>query len=144
MQDNKEKRIHKLDKAITYNLIKSSKEKINHGRLILFAIAALNIVGLLQGISLQVPFIIGFYSLIIAFFVALGFYVNKSPKKSIIIGLSVYLGLNALYAIVEPSSLFSGIVFKIIIIAALIKAYIAAKEAEELQGKLEEIESKIQ
>ena len=44
-------------------------------------------------------------------------------------------------AFVEPTSLFSGIILKIIVVAALVKGIRSAQEAEKYLGELEKLKA---
>ena len=63
-------------------------------------------------------------------FIALAFWTKKKPYYAIIGGL-ILLGIFILVnAVIEPSSLFGGIIFKIAIVVFLIKGLGDAKEAQ--------------
>ena len=138
--DTTAQRVKNLDKAIAYNLLKSSKQKIRHGQVILLLIGGLNLLALAflpeLGLSFEVLLTVT-YSL---FFVGLAFLAPKMPAKAAAIGLGVYLGTVLLSALVDPATLYGGIVLKVIIVAGLAKAYFAGKEAQELQAKLAKLE----
>ena len=66
-------------------------------------------------------------------FVFLGFYCKKKPYYAIIGALCLYGVFVALNAYLDVSTLYKGIIMKIIIIVLLIKGLNNAKEAQELE-----------
>lgn len=139
----KQKRTDKMDEVIKYNLLKSSQEKIKQGKLILYGIAGLNLLLVaILGLDEEVSFEIVLPLIIAVIFAVLGYMSNKDPKKAISIGLGLYLGSIILAGVADPTTLFSGVFIKILIIGGLVKAYFSSKEAEELQKKLEDLENK--
>ncbi len=73
------------------------------------------------------------YGFFILGFVCLGFWSKHKPYYAIISALILYglfIGINA---IADTSTIFSGLIFKIIIISLLIKGLSDAKAAQEMQ-----------
>jgi len=69
-------------------------------------------------------------------FIALGFWTKRKPYYAIIGGL-VLLGIFIVVnAIIEPSSIFGGIFFKIAVVVFLIKGLGDAKEAQQIKEQL--------
>jgi hypothetical protein len=66
-------------------------------------------------------------------FLGLGGYSRKKPLACIICGLSLYVIVQVLNLIVDPVSLFRGIIFKVIIIGYLIKGIKSALELENFK-----------
>ncbi len=66
-------------------------------------------------------------------FIALGFWTKRKPYYAIIGGL-ILLGIFILVnAIIEPSSIIGGIIFKIAVVVFLIKGLADAKEAQQMK-----------
>ncbi len=78
-----------------------------------------------------VDFII--WGVFIAGFIFLGFYTKKKPYYAIVGALCLYAVFIILNAALDITTLFKGIIFKIIIIVLLVKGINDAKEAQELQ-----------
>jgi hypothetical protein len=73
------------------------------------------------------------YGFFILAFVGLGFWTKNKPYYAIIAALILYglfIGINA---IADPKTIFSGIIFKIIIISLLVKGLSDAKQAQEMK-----------
>ena len=69
-------------------------------------------------------------------FIALGFWTKKKPYYAIIGGL-ILLGIFIVVnAIIEPSSIFGGILVKIAVVVFLIKGLGDAKEAQQMKEQL--------
>jgi peptidoglycan/LPS O-acetylase OafA/YrhL len=66
-------------------------------------------------------------------FVFLGFYTKKKPYTAIIAALCLYAATIILNAIFDISSLYKGILLKIIVVVLLVKGINDAKEAQEMQ-----------
>ena len=64
-------------------------------------------------------------------FIVLGLMVYKFPVVCTVLGLILYLGGQAVFVYMEPESLARGLIMKIIIIAALVKAIQAALAYEK-------------
>ncbi|MFW0715481.1 hypothetical protein [Pedobacter sp. N23S346] len=69
-------------------------------------------------------------------FCALGVWSKTKPAAALISGLSLYIIIQVLNAIVSPMTIFSGIIFKIIIIGYLIKGIKAVLESEKIKKDL--------
>jgi chromate transport protein ChrA len=164
MEENKEtneaeekakaERVKNLDLIVRNNMLKSVESKVKEAKYVLWGIGGINIVAgiifiiiglgkyeeeMIEGI------ISGVFSLIIGIvFIILAVLANKNRNeyKSIRTGLIVYGALILINALVEPSSIFSGIILKVIIIGGLIKGLSSAKEADELRKELEEIQNR--
>jgi hypothetical protein len=73
------------------------------------------------------------YGVFIIGFIALGLWTKNRPYYAIICALILYLIFIGLNAIGDIKTLFSGIIFKIIIIVYLVKGINDAKTAEEMR-----------
>lgn len=74
--------------------------------------------------------------IIIGAFLALGAWSKQKPAAAIISGLSLFVVLLLLDALVQPSSIFSGLIFKILIIGILVKGIMAIFEVEKIKKEL--------
>lgn len=77
---------------------------------------------------------LGLWGVFIAAFVFLGFWTKKKPYYAIIGALILYGVFIALNAMLDITTLYKGIIMKVIIISLLIKGLSDAKSAQELQG----------
>ncbi|MDB5147523.1 MAG: zinc-ribbon protein, partial [Mucilaginibacter sp.] len=68
-----------------------------------------------------------------AIFLVLGTYSKKKPLACIISGLSLYVIVQVLNAIVDPISIAQGIIIKIVIIGYMIKGIKSAMEVEKIR-----------
>jgi len=73
------------------------------------------------------------YGLVAIIFLLLGAWSGKKPVASIISGMVLYISLQLISAVSDPTSLFKGIIFKIIIISYLIKGLLSGLEAEKIK-----------
>ena len=76
------------------------------------------------------------YGLFTAGFIVLGFWTKKKPYYAIIGALVLYILLIALNAFFDITTLYKGIILKIIIIVFLVKGLGDAKEAQYMQDQI--------
>ncbi len=76
------------------------------------------------------------YVILVGAFLAFAVWSKTKPTSALISGLSLYVIVQLLSAIADPSSLFSGIIFKVLIIAYLIKGIIAVLEVDKIKKEL--------
>jgi len=140
-----EQRKHFLDEAIQYNLLKQSQQQIRQAQWILFEVAAIGYA--------TVGYFTTFYYVPIAFtivgivlsslYVLLGFLSFRKPKVPIIIGMVFYGYAVMQISFWDPSTIFDGIIIKVIVLIGLVKGFFAAKDAEIQQIKLKIIREKL-
>ena len=70
-------------------------------------------------------------------FLTLAFWSKKKPMLAFSIALAFYSIVIVGYIIIDPSNLFKGIIIKILVIVALIKAINDAKQYEEVKASIE-------
>jgi hypothetical protein len=100
-----------------------ARSRIMEARIILFVISAFTVISAII-ISDQDPTgIILIINLIIAgIFAGLGFLAGKKAFAAIFTGSLIYFSILILTAILDPTTIFHGIVFKVLFTIALIKA----------------------
>lgn len=76
------------------------------------------------------------WGVFVAAFVVLGSWANKKPYYAIVLALVLYLVFIGLNAALDVSTIFKGIIFKIIVIVFLVKGINDAKEAQEMKKQL--------
>lgn len=72
----------------------------------------------------------------IAGFVALGFWTKKKPYYAILGALILYAIFIVLNAVLDITSLYKGIILKVVVVVFLIKGLKDAKEAQEMQAQI--------
>ena len=141
--ESNEKKVYKGKLAGIAWKIEQAEEKIKQGRVILYVLSGFiflsSIVMLVRGISLEflIPNIV-----LIGVYVWCGYNTIKRPVISFIIALSFYLGILLFNYIVSPTSWFQGIIWKSVIIIALITGLYYGYKGEKLRKQLEKIEQK--
>lgn len=120
-----------------------TKKMIGRGRNVLFLIGGLYLlIGFYE--SFMMPFGHIIYGaidwFIAAVFIGMGFLTYKKGSLGLIIGLSFYILLTIAFALIDASTLISGIIWKIIILTTLINSIITARdeEAKEKQNRVPE------
>lgn len=77
------------------------------------------------------------WGLFIAGFIFLALWTKKKPYYAIIGALILYGLFIALNAWIDPSTIFKGIIFKIVIIVFLVKGINDAKDAQQMKEQLD-------
>jgi len=109
---------------------------IRNARIILFIIAALQLIGVFTSMSLQDP--ARWISIVVfvffgGIFVGLALWTHRKPYTALLIAMIVYISLLVLDAIFDPSTIYKGIVLKIIIIVMLISGLRNGKVAQDMK-----------
>ena len=76
---------------------------------------------------------------ILATFVALWWFAQKKPKLCLILGLVIFWGLQIFNAIGDPTTLYKGLLLKILFTVALVKGLQSAGRAEDLRAQLAQV-----
>jgi hypothetical protein len=115
--------------------ISDTRDRIKNARIILFVIAGFNIIvpffkysdtdfgGVLIGLSILIGLI----------FLVFGILAKRKPFISILIPLVLLLVFYLLGFIVEPATLFRGILWKALFIGGLLYGLISIKESEKIK-----------
>ncbi|WP_316803305.1 hypothetical protein [Pedobacter nototheniae] len=74
--------------------------------------------------------------ILVGAFLGLAVWSKTKPAAALISGLSLFILVQILNAVVSPVSIFSGIIFKIIVIGYLIKGIKAVLEVDKLKKEL--------
>ena len=112
---------------------------IRNARKMLFIVAGLNLIGLAAFIPVDdsVKLVaVAFVVLIAAIFVLLAVWTKKRPYTALLTALIFYSVLQVLGAILQPSSIFQGWIWKIIIIVLLINGLRNGKESQNMMDAL--------
>lgn len=126
---------------LKHRLLQDHKKAVNKARYILFGLSALNfIVAILLAVIVRIN-VISFISVLIlsGIFLGLGLWSRKNPFSAILTGFFVYVVLQVIQALLNPQSIFNGIILKIIIISGFIYGFKGAKEASDLEEELNNI-----
>ncbi len=130
------------DMNLKERLLFDKKNAIRKAQTILYVLAILNpalsffLYLAVDGASFII-FVSGIIMGLIYFILVL--WSKKNPFTAILCGFFFYITMIAINAIIIPSSLFSGIIIKIIIIGGFIYGFKGAKDAEKLEKELKEI-----
>lgn len=114
---------------------------VESARKSLYWIAGLSVISFFVGYftakNEQDKFAILFTSVIlIGAFLAFGVWSKTKPTAAMISGLSLYVIIHVINAIVDPVTIFSGIILKMIIIVYLIKGIRSVLEVDKLKKEL--------
>lgn len=115
--------------------------KINKVRTYLFVIAGFTFISgfiysAMSDNGAETILLIILNTIIAAMFLTLGLLVRKHALPVCIIGLSLYASIILLNAFFDPMSILKGIIFKGLIISAMIYGIIASRKAKVLESEL--------
>lgn len=121
-------------------LLEGYDKHVRQARNALFIIAGLLVLtGLLSSLNASEEMLIYVWVeilIMVAAFVALGFWSKKKPYTAILIGLILFIAYMGLYIIIDYTNIFSGILVKIFIIVYLVKGLNNAREAQTIKEAL--------
>jgi hypothetical protein len=123
-----------LEDMYDYNSMEGYDKPVRNARILLFVLAALQLIPIFLATDLPEPenwITIGIYVVLAGIFAGLAFWTRTKPYTAVITALSIYTGLILLSAVLEPSSLFRGIILKIVVFVLLINALRNGKEVQE-------------
>ncbi|MDQ3111245.1 MAG: hypothetical protein M3R17_15255 [Bacteroidota bacterium] len=112
-------------------------DNIKKSRNALFGVAALYGVSyIILALQIGWPAIIE-GSILCGIFIGLGLWANKNPYPAVLTGLILFILFIIISAIGNPVSIIGGIIWKIIILTAMIYGLKAAKDAKDVTADLE-------
>ncbi len=121
-------------------VVKDAEKKVDSVRIMLYILAGLNIVIGTYYVFLsgdEFLFIDGIAALITGIvFIGCAIWVNNQPLTGVMAAFIFWIVLQILAAIVDPASIFSGILLKIVIIGVFIKGINSAKDAVKYSEQL--------
>ena len=132
-----EQRDYRLKISSRKRLLMGANKKVKDAKIALYVLAGLNVVvGIIYWASSD-DFASLISSLVLAvIYLLLVAWSDKQPFAAILTGFIIYITIQLLAAVVEPTSLFSGIIIKVIIISVFIKGIKSAREAQDLMKEL--------
>lgn len=117
--------------------LREAETKVEKAKLYIYILAGgLFLIGLYQGLVLDDFFSMIAEMVIAVVFLMLAQLANKNPFGALLAAGIIYGALQLLNAIVDPGTIFSGILWKIFIVIALVQGIRAGKEAQELMDEL--------
>lgn len=119
-------------------LSEDGKKKLRNAKIALFVVGGLTCVVSIIFMSISpedyswLPFYLRYLDIFVGIvFIGLGFLVNKSPYNAILSGLILYCLSILVTALDDPTNVARGIIFKILIIATLVKGLREAKDVQK-------------
>lgn len=132
---DKEKAIHIGRFISSKGIITDSNGSIEKSQKILYTITGINIffmiIGFSNGNFVLVDIIIN--SFITLIFLLCGIFLKKKPLLLTVIPLTMMIGIYTLNYLIEPNSIFSGILMKIFILCSLIYSIYLILSAEKFK-----------
>jgi uncharacterized membrane protein len=132
------------NKSIFNNLVDLApyEKSLKNARIWLFVIAGIQFcVGIFEYFSLDDNIVAAIAFGIDAFvalgFLTLAFWSKKKPLLAFSIALVFYLVVIIGYIVIDPSNVFKGLIVKVLVVIALIKAINDAKQYEEVKASID-------
>lgn len=120
-------------KAVAAQVMEKQKKidglkEVKKGRTYIFITAIIFLLNLvIDYVQSEIWQVIYFYGPVIGIYVILGIYYYRNPLVISIVALSIYITIIAVFGILEPLTIVSGWLFKILIISALVSSIKSAK-----------------
>lgn len=130
--DEKEKALFHANKVMKKSQTKDDQKKIKSARNTLYWIAGIFFVSglFLFFVSKDIPTLI-FSAILAAIFLVLAYWSQHKPFAALLSALLLYIMVIALNAIVEPMTIFKGVLVKVIILSFLIKGVYSASQNDK-------------
>jgi hypothetical protein len=137
-----EKRSFRIHVGSRKRFLKDAQGKTKSSQTIMYVLAGLFfVVGLFVGFGAD-----NFEGMVINIFCCLIFLVlaawcSKNPFGATLTALIIYGTIQVVNAFMDPTTIFSGIILKIIIVSALVKGIRSAQEAQKHLAELEKLKA---
>lgn len=117
------------------------EKSLKNARIWLYIVAALQIgVGIYEYTTVPDPDLALLAAIIDAgigiLFILFAIWSYKQPVVAFMTALITYVVINIGFMILEPSHIYKGIIMKVLVIVALVKAFNAAREVEKLRESM--------
>ena len=123
-------------------LLNDSQEKTKTARNIIYALAAFTfVIGLFVGLSTEDYLGMILNLILCVLFLILAAWSNTNAFGAILTAFILYITLNVINAFFDPTTLFQGIILKIIFIGGFIKGIRSAQEARDHMAELEKVKA---
>lgn len=135
-----EKSKFNYSKKLKKNVVDDAKNKLKSVKILLYIMAGINFfygVYYLSQDSFMAEAIASFFATII--FIGCAIWVDKSPLVAVLSAFGFWLLIQILSAILEPTTLFQGLIIKIIFISIFIKGIKSAKDYKDFTAKLNQV-----
>lgn len=128
----KEKSKFYAEQAMTKSKVKDAPKKIRQARNTLFIVGGLQLLfGIVVYFMADATEELIAGAVLFLIYLGLGFWSQKKPLIALILGLLLYLSLIILSAVVDPTTITSGVLVKVIIIVFLGKGINSARELKK-------------
>lgn len=141
-ENGTEKERNKFESRINAkkNLLREVEREVKRGRNTLIFLGILNgLAGLYYGFILEEIAVCVAQIIVAIIYLVLSTWVKKQPFGALLSALILYLTIVLLLAVIEPISLASGIVWKIVIIGFLVKGIKSGHETRNIYRELEDL-----
>jgi hypothetical protein len=124
-----------------HKLLDDQKKAINKARNILFGLALLfTVFSILFGVVLEFNLVALLSSLVVAgIYLGLGLWSRKNPFPAILTGFFLYMTLIVVNGVIDPATIFQGLLMKGFIIAGFVYGYKGVKDSAILEKELASI-----
>ena len=121
-------------------LLKIVEKEVKKAKTTLVILGVLNaIAGIVYGFISEDVLSLAVSSILAIIYFGLAIWSDKEPFSAILTGLIIYGSLILIQAVLEPISIFSGIIWKILIIALLVKGMKSGLEARRVKSELADL-----
>ncbi|MEP1034089.1 hypothetical protein [Ekhidna sp.] len=125
------------------DVVKDAEKKVRSVKTMLYILAGINLVAgffFIFILDSELTFADGIGFLITALiFIGCAIWVNRQPLMGVLAAFGFYLFIQVLATVVDPSTIFQGILLKIIIIVVFVKGINSARDAKKYRDQLTEM-----
>src|SRR5690606_16779456 len=123
-------------------LLSDAHDKIKSAKTVIYVLAGLFFVfGLIAGFGMD-DFLTMIINIVMSLvYLILAAWSSRNPFGAILTAFIIYITVQLINFIVEPTTLFQGIIIKAIVVVALIKGIRSAQEARRYMSELEKVKS---
>ena len=122
------------------NLLKEVKREVKKGKNTLIVLGVLNgLVAIFYGFVQEDILAAVIQAILGVVYLGLSLWVDKQPFGALLSALILYLTIILLLAIAEPLTIFSGIIWKVLIIGFLVRGIKSGHEASKIYKELDEL-----
>ncbi len=124
-----------------HTLLADQKKAINKARNILFGLSILfTLFSILLGVITEFNLAVLLTNLVVAgIYLGLGLWSRKNPFPAILTGFFLYITLIVINAVIDPNTIFQGLLMKGFVIAGFVYGYKGVKDSAILEKELESI-----
>lgn len=116
--------------------LKDANKKLKTAKIVLYVLIGFSLLGATYYYFVPEDFASAISSIVVAIvYLGLLSWVDKNPFAALLSALIFYVTLQVMGVLIEPASIFKGLIIKIVVISALIKGVSSAQQVKQIRGQ---------